>query len=83
MGPWVWSLLGPGLVALVSLVRTALRLRFLWKVYDRGGRRDLAVAGKVTASPLCALRRGRHVHDASSTCDRQVSTEQLRGEEAK
>jgi hypothetical protein len=80
MGPWVWSLLGPGVVVLVSLVRYTLRLRFLWKVYDRGGSDDLAIAGEVTAPALHVGRRRSHAHDVSSISPRQVSLEELRRE---
>lgn len=69
---WVWTLLSPGSVALVSLVSNALQLRFLWKVYDRGGRKDLAIAGDVTAPVLRVGRRRSHAHDVPSIGDRQV-----------
>lgn len=60
MGSWVWMPLGGGFAALVGLIQYVLRLRFLWRVYDRGGREDLVAAGKVTASPIEALRRKCH-----------------------
>jgi hypothetical protein len=72
MGPWVWSLLGPSVVALVSLVRYAIRLWFLWKVYDRGGAEDLIIAGEATASMLRAGWRRGDAHDVSSVGDRQL-----------
>jgi hypothetical protein len=60
MGSWVWMLLGGGFPALLSLIQYVLRLQFLWRVYERGGREDLVAAGKVTTSPIEARRRKCH-----------------------
>ena len=67
MSSWAVALMsGGGIAALSGLIQYVLRLRFLWRVYERGGRNDLMVAGKVTTWPIEALRRKcQGCHDSS------------------
>ena len=51
---WIWPATAGVLCAALGLVRYVLWLAFLWKVYDRGGRHDLAVAGQVTKPTAAA-----------------------------
>jgi hypothetical protein len=49
----VFEVIAVGVLALTGLASLALVLRFLWLVYDRGGRADL----------IAAARAFRQVHD--------------------
>src|SRR4051794_27287624 len=61
MPPWAWVAVSGGLplaTAVVGLIRYKMRLDFLQHVYDKGkDRRDLEVAGKVSAPAWTVARR--------------------------